>query len=604
MSKETAARHRFTKSSSQQKSTSKRITTVQSARPPNLQLARLEPLSASSEQIAQLQHRYGNRAVQHLIQSAQTAQVQREASVGLEGGEVSGDLRSQIHAAGGGGQALDKSAGSQMGGVVGADFSNVKVHTDSEADTLNRSLSAKAFTLGNDVFFSEGAYSPGTQSGQQLLAHELTHIVQQGGAASQPKANTPPTKTLAGPALRRSPGDLIQRDIDRDKFVRKLEKAEPVDLTYGDLVRRIHFTLLISKIKAYNFDETLDKLAEVKQALSHLKSILSENFPKAYTYLTERIESEENRLKSSNKNDSKSEETQIDFSLLNIKPDPSFGKNSNDQDFEDKGTGSFTEPGHDDDSSSSEEQPQVPYEQAVADRFLDTGDTGRIFLKLWNTASDKQKEQIRSLFSARKKHANLSNLEYLLEALDPDHRLEDTDGLGRVAQTWSNSTSDEYFFDWLANPKIKPYIPPMSRVAYFDEEQRKDYELKLGPTITYVKSNKVLEGDNLYALSQSNHFYASNSKNIWNDNEQLIHHSSFMAGQAVKAAGHIKFGSPGQLAKIDLVSGHYKPKPEYMKNALRVLKRAGVNLNEVMAEPERNKKGVNAKEWLENQNKS
>ena len=72
--------------------------------------------------------------------------------------------------------------GAQVGGALGADFSGVKVHTDTKADALNRSLSAKAFTTGSDIFFSQGAYQPGSSSGKQLLAHELTHVVQQGSA--------------------------------------------------------------------------------------------------------------------------------------------------------------------------------------------------------------------------------------------------------------------------------------------------------------------------------------------------------------------------------------------------------------------------------------
>jgi len=61
----------------------------------------------------------------------------------------------------------------------GVDFSRVKVHTDGTSDRLNQSMQAKAFTTGQDVFFRQGAYNPGSQGGQELLAHELTHVVQQ-----------------------------------------------------------------------------------------------------------------------------------------------------------------------------------------------------------------------------------------------------------------------------------------------------------------------------------------------------------------------------------------------------------------------------------------
>jgi len=181
-----------------------------------LEGALADPLSATPGQIMQLQRQYGNRAIQRLIQRAQ-ADVQRQAPVGLQGGTVEGGLQSQIDSArSGGGQALDKGVGSQLGSAMGADFSGVKVHADTQADTLNRSLSAKAFTLGNDVFFSKGAYAPGTHSGKELLAHELTHVVQQGGATqssgagqSGNKVNKVQTKLKVGPA-----GDKYEQEAD------------------------------------------------------------------------------------------------------------------------------------------------------------------------------------------------------------------------------------------------------------------------------------------------------------------------------------------------------------------------------------------------------
>jgi Domain of unknown function (DUF4157) len=100
----------------------------------------------------------------------------------MEGGEASTDLESAINGARGGGQSLDAGLQQSMGQAMGADFSGVRVHTDAQADQLNRSIQAKAFTTGQDVFFRQGEYNPGSQSGQELIAHELTHVVQQTGA--------------------------------------------------------------------------------------------------------------------------------------------------------------------------------------------------------------------------------------------------------------------------------------------------------------------------------------------------------------------------------------------------------------------------------------
>ena len=84
--------------------------------------------------------------------------IQRRENVG--GGVASTDLESSIQSARGSGQSLDGSLSEKLGQAMGADFSGVKVHTDSQSDQLNKSIQAKAFTTGQDVFFRQGAYDP------------------------------------------------------------------------------------------------------------------------------------------------------------------------------------------------------------------------------------------------------------------------------------------------------------------------------------------------------------------------------------------------------------------------------------------------------------
>jgi len=108
--------------------------------------------------------------------------VQPKLQVGMaEGGPVDSSIESSIQQARSGGRGLDKGVRSSMESAFGADFSGVKVHADSKADSLNRSLSARAFTTGKNIFFRQGEYQPQSSSGKQLLAHELTHVVQQTG---------------------------------------------------------------------------------------------------------------------------------------------------------------------------------------------------------------------------------------------------------------------------------------------------------------------------------------------------------------------------------------------------------------------------------------
>ena len=101
------------------------------------------------------------------------------APVGLEGGPLHPAIAERIQAKRGGGSPLDAAVRTSMESTLGTSLSDVKVHADTEADALNRSVSAVAFTTGSDIFFKQGAYNPASGEGQQLLAHELTHVVQQ-----------------------------------------------------------------------------------------------------------------------------------------------------------------------------------------------------------------------------------------------------------------------------------------------------------------------------------------------------------------------------------------------------------------------------------------
>ncbi|HEY9604553.1 MAG TPA: DUF4157 domain-containing protein, partial [Allocoleopsis sp.] len=97
------------------------------------------------------------------------------------------DLESSIQQSRGNGQPLGDNIRTPMEQAFGADFSGVRVHADAHSDQLNQSIQARAFTTGQDVFFRQGAYEPESRNGQELLAHELTHVVQQNGSAVQQK---------------------------------------------------------------------------------------------------------------------------------------------------------------------------------------------------------------------------------------------------------------------------------------------------------------------------------------------------------------------------------------------------------------------------------
>ncbi|MEM6254519.1 MAG: DUF4157 domain-containing protein [Cyanobacteria bacterium P01_D01_bin.156] len=115
----------------------------------------------------------------------QTFVIQRDSHIPI--GSVSPEFEGSLNRARGGGSPLEPKIQTQMESAMGADFSRVKVHTDAQADHLSQSIQAKAFTTGNDVFFKQGAYAPRSPNGQELLAHELTHVMQQGGSSIRRK---------------------------------------------------------------------------------------------------------------------------------------------------------------------------------------------------------------------------------------------------------------------------------------------------------------------------------------------------------------------------------------------------------------------------------
>jgi hypothetical protein len=127
-----------------------------------------------------------------------TSFIQRKAGKG--GVMASDNVTQQINATKGGGGSMDSSTQSFMQSRFGTDFSNVKIHTGDYAVQMSRELNAQAFTVGCDIYFNSGKYNPSTDSGKHLLAHELTHTVQQGGnnsALIQKQDPEKPDKTFA-----------------------------------------------------------------------------------------------------------------------------------------------------------------------------------------------------------------------------------------------------------------------------------------------------------------------------------------------------------------------------------------------------------------------
>jgi hypothetical protein len=113
----------------------------------------------------------------------------QQAAEGEGGREVNEDLGSRLSRRKGGGNFMSGQVRAFVESRMQYDFSKVRVHTDNEAARMNKELGARAFTHDWDIYFGVGQYSPLSIEGKRLLAHELTHVVQQTGGAKSREAD-------------------------------------------------------------------------------------------------------------------------------------------------------------------------------------------------------------------------------------------------------------------------------------------------------------------------------------------------------------------------------------------------------------------------------
>jgi Domain of unknown function (DUF4157)/Protein-glutamine gamma-glutamyltransferase len=170
---------------------------------------------------------------------------------------ISPSVASDIQSLQGKGQKLPEVTKNFFGPRFGSDFSQVRVHTDARAAHLARSINARAFTLGRDVVFGAGEYSTDTFAGKKLLAHELTHVVQQKNMSTV--GNRIVSHQIAktcSPTVQRY--DILQQMLDyvalRDDVEDRLKVAGPVDA--GELVRLIKGAKPAVRRRLYLNDKT------------------------------------------------------------------------------------------------------------------------------------------------------------------------------------------------------------------------------------------------------------------------------------------------------------------------------------------------------------
>ena len=159
--------------------------------------------------------------VQRLVEEEEEEFLQAKELSG-QTSEISPNLEARINAIRGGGQPLPASTRTFFEPRFGYDFSQVRVHTTAQCDMLNHALNARAFTTGKDIYFRQGEYNPGISAGRQLLAHELTHVLQQNRDEIKTKKdsrNLLSSNAVKKPIFRKltlgSSGDIYEQGADQ-----------------------------------------------------------------------------------------------------------------------------------------------------------------------------------------------------------------------------------------------------------------------------------------------------------------------------------------------------------------------------------------------------
>lgn len=624
-------------------------------------------------------------------------ELQAAPNHGMESGNVDTDVAQSIQRAKGGGQPLHDGVRSSMERGFGADFGGVRVHTGGQADALNRSLNAKAFTTGSDTFFNKGQYNPGSTGGQELIAHELTHTVQ------QTRYNAPSGDGVSS-GLQRSPTEgTIQRTmqgtyaslVSQGGGISHKARAKKVfTLGFG----KSTYDYLLDAVNSYEAAEKKRKQS-TSWFLTRLRAIvqLCQQWLMDSTHKNEQSSQDKGALARANAvnmvllraqnemltlggSDSEDERDEIIFSgtkIENLFDESDFEETKNETpldlsgkieiiststmaskydfgfvaeggketereaiftkfvdncklaglpvedvlmaarailgkwggwdhpavgDFDFAYVDKFKDKLQDEVKGATlpvikacftmnpnlellrsfaidmepveiEEEFEIENEKEfvweVASSFDNKGDKDA-FIKFWNTSRSATQRQIYNLVSTEDGMKSLSTMGYLVEALDKKHRYD----LNSHVESWANSSTTTDFFIWLESQLS---AKEKSSVRYYNEEDRKEFVITVDSVLTRA-NEKPLSGDNIFVMSKQNVLYAANKET---SGSVRLHHSSFLSGQAVKAAGHLYTNGSGKLYKIDNSSGHYGPTNVHLAQALAVFKKQGVDLTQV-----------------------
>ncbi len=449
--------------------------------------------------------------------------VQRVSDGGIA---ASSDLETSIQQARGGGQPLAESIKSPMERAFGADFSGVKVHVDSQADQLNRSIQAKAFTTGQDVFFRQGAYEPGSPGGQELLAHELTHVVQQRG------------------------NSVIQPDI--------LDEPIPSDVEEN----------LSKPLKTESIIEQADKIIKQLESLKNKSSNSISDEKK------EELNSEMNELLIEEKRVRKTIIAQINVFFSKMKDVNKVQYLEKLQEYEDL---------------EEEEKPPVPLllQDMIENDNLDSEYMKKLQLKYQELSQSrietkvKVKGEDKRDITSKNENAKYKNL----IKMDTEERLKEKNESrlygfeGRTSDGNNNDYDKGVYYPSQENRqyfKINP-LKKGEETIYVDKDG-KPLDTSKAQIDKSLDPASTLKGAFIFIMDENGEIYVAD-ENLWN-RVLNFHHSSFLAGKPVAAAGEIAF-SAGRVTNISNISGHYRPSEIYTYQVLLELKSQGMDVDHI-----------------------
>ncbi|MCP5049696.1 MAG: DUF4157 domain-containing protein [bacterium] len=215
-----------------------------------------------------------------------------------QSGGISPGLESSLNSFRGSGDPLSESTRSHFEPRFGVDFGEVRVHTGARAAETSQAINARAFTMGNNIVFNRSSYAPGTSGGDHLLAHELTHVVQQRGTGLRDIHNYSSDGTTIRRSEVRGPWNIsnpvhevltletIKRTIEELELVLKeLPEANPENISRIDNLLEM-FSVKLEQYNAVDDDEKHELDVDVldESLTDFIRGVFWPDDPKGYLF--------------------------------------------------------------------------------------------------------------------------------------------------------------------------------------------------------------------------------------------------------------------------------------------------------------------------------